>query len=726
MEKTKQSKILFRYFIISAVVVIMCCVVIIKTAKIIFVEGDQWQKKTESTIRKNSVITAQRGNILSTNDEILASTIKEYRLYFDFRKILDENNQRVDRLHPDTLKKYIDPLSKALSEKIGDKSAKEYKKAINAAYAKKEKRFRISKEWVSYLDLLEIKKFPLLEKGRDVTGFFEEGQEKREKPFGSVASRTIGRIKQGKAEYGIELAYDSILKGKDGSADLKKTRKEYIEIRDTKIDEENGCDVRTTIDLKIQYLAEQALLNKLKEVDADNGCAIVMEVKSGAIRAIVNYQRVSERNFVEGRNNAIADMLEPGSTFKTVATMAVLDEGIATPDEIFDTGCGVYPYTKGKHTRLINDWNKHRGGYGKITLAEAMHFSSNIGIAKAVLKGYENNQRGFIEKLQEMGVCDSVDLKMVGQAYPKIPHPDRTRGWNFTTLPWMSFGYNVQIPPIYTLMFYNAIANNGKMIAPIFVSDILKEGEVKEHIDAKVVREQICKPQTLVEIRKMLSGVVTSGTAKNLLSPYISIAGKTGTAQMSKGGAGYKSGETTHRVSFCGYFPDDESPKYSCIVVVTRPRGVYPSAGAISGEVVQTIAEQIYALGYIYTNPSLAIDSVNLHTPHIMKGFVEPTTELFKTYNIKYSNRDSEDETEEVNYIANFTATKDKIEIDEVKNDSLCRVPSVIGMGLKDALHTLEKHGMDVKIKGQGSVKTQIPVAGSSFNKGDEILISLD
>ncbi len=717
MEKSKQSKILFRYFLISAVVVLMCCVVIAKTIKIVFVEREGWNKKTEATIRKNIKIPAQRGNILSANDEILASTIKEYRLYFDFRKILDANDKRVDRLHPDTLDKYIDPLSKALSEKIGDKSAKEYKKAIRTAYEKKDKRFRISKEWVSYLDLLEIKKFPLIEKGRDVTGFFEEGQEKREKPFGSVASRTIGRIKLGEAEYGIELAYDSILKGKDGVADFKKTRKAYIEIRDTKIDEENGCDVRTTIDLKIQYIAEQALLNKLHEVDADDGCVVVMEVKTGAVRAIANFRRVAERRFVESRNNAIADMVEPGSTFKTMAAMAVLDEGIATPDEIFDTGNGVYAYSRGKHTRFINDWNKHRGGYGKISLAEAIHYSSNIGIAKAVLKGYENNPKAFIKKLNEMGVGDSVDLKMIGQAYPKVPHPDRYRGWNFTTLPWMSFGYNVQIPPIYTLMFYNAIANNGKMLAPMFVSDILQNGSVKEHIDATVVREQICKPQTLVEIRKMLSGVVTSGTAQNLRSPYVAIAGKTGTAQISQGGAGYKSGETTHRVSFCGYFPDNETPLYSCIVVVTRPRGVYPSAGAISGEVVKSIAEQMYGQGFYNYAPLLEPSKELEMAPEIKGGISNITDMVCDSLNIIYTTREKDNSDI---YIKNRHP-----EVLESENDSIKRVPSVIGMGLKDALLILEQSGINVSVNGHGCVVEQTPKSGEPFNKGDKVTITL-
>lgn len=717
MEKSKQSKILFRYFLISAVVVLMCCFVIAKTIKIIFVEREGWNKKTEATIRKNTKIPAQRGNILSANDEILASTIKEYRLYFDFRKILDENDKRVDRLHPDTLEKYIDPLSKALSEKLGDKSAKEYKSAIKAAYKKKDKRFRVSKEWVTYLDLLEIKKFPLIEKGRDITGFFEEGQEKREKPFGSVASRTIGRIKQGKAEYGIELAYDSILKGKDGITDLKKTRKEYIEIRDTKIDEENGCDVRTTIDLKIQYIAEQALLNKLHEVDANDGCVVVMEVKTGAVRAIANFRRVSERKFVESRNNAIADMVEPGSTFKTMAAMAVVDEGIATPDEIFDTGNGVYAYSKGKHTRFINDWNKHKGGYGKITLAEAIHYSSNVGIAKAVLKGYEENPKAFIKKLNEMGVGDSVDLKMIGQAYPKIPHPDRYKGWNFTTLPWMSFGYNVQIPPIYTLMFYNAIANNGKMLTPIFVSDILQNGAVKEHIEAKVIREQICKPQTLTEIRKMLSGVVTSGTAKNLLSPYVAIAGKTGTAQISQGGAGYKSGETTHRVSFCGYFPDNETPLYSCIVVVTRPRGVYPSAGAISGEVVKSIAEQMYGQGFFNNAPALEPDQELVMAPEIKRGISNITELVCDSLNVRYTTK--EEDNSEI-YIKNR-----HVELLTTENERANTIPSVIGMGLKDALLILEQSGMRVNVKGHGCVVEQTPESGNNFNKGDEITIIL-
>lgn len=709
MEKSKQNKILFKYFLISAVVLVLCCLVVVNAVKTAFIEREGWNKKSEQLITRQK-IPAQRGNILSSNNEVLASTIKEYRLFFDFRMIT-KNGGRVDRLHKDTLDKYITPLCEALSKKLGDKSADKYKKEILYAYKNKNKRFRISKKWVTYLDLLEINEFPLIEKGRGHTGFFAEGQEKRENPYGSVASRTIGKMKVGKAQYGLELAYDSLLKGRDGEADFRRAREEYIEIKSSKIDEVNGCDIKTTIDISIQSIAENALLKKMYEVDADDGCVVVMEVATGEVRAIANFERYGERRFVESPNRAVSAMYQPGSTFKTVAVMAALDDGVVTPDEIFDTGNGIYQHfhKNGKNKRFIRDWNYAKGGFGKISVTRIMEESSNIGTAKIILKGYENNPQKFLDKLSSMGINDSVDLKLVGQAFPMVPKMSG-RLWSFTTLPWMSFGYNVQIPPIYSLMFYNAIANGGKMVSPIFVSDIISNGEVIEHIEAKVLREQICKQQTLVEMRKILSSVVENGTASNLQSPYVSIAGKTGTVQIAPGENGYEKGVGTHRVSFCGYFPDDEKPKYSCIVVVTRPRGVYPSAGAISGEVLKNIAEQIYAQGYLGEALPLQKDSINAFAPNIKGELTDSTKNLCNALNVSY--------IEEVKEGDNL--------VQEVKDSTKVYPPSVIGMGLKDALYTLEKSKFRVVVNGAGVVTKQTPDASVGCNIGETVIINLE
>lgn len=712
MERSKQSKISFRYFLISILVVVMCLFVIGKVIEIIFIEGEGWNKKSEAAIMKNVKIPAHRGNILSADDEIVASTIKEYKLFFDFRDIKD-NGKYVRVPHPDTLNKYIDDFCLAISKKLGDKSASEYKKKLLKGYKNKSGRVNLSPKVVSYLDLLEIKKFPLVNKGGGATGFFVESQEKREMPFGKVASRTIGRLKNGKAEYGIELAYDSILRGKDGKADFRIIRKQLVEIRGTEIPKVDGCDIRTTIDLRIQYLAEEALLRKLKEVDADNGSVIVMEVETGAVKAIANYSRIKEGKFGESRNFAISGLYQPGSTFKTVAITAALDDGVTTPAEIFDTEDGTYTHRhpNGRNSKQIRDWNAHRGGFGPISVTRIMEESSNIGTAKVVLKGYENNPQKFLDKLDQMGINEKVDLKLIGQAYPQIPKLS-SKLWSYTTLPWMSFGYNIQVPPIYSLMFYNAIANGGKMISPIFVTDILKEGKVIEHIDSKVVREQICKPKTITQVREILTSVVQNGTAQNLKSPNVSIAGKTGTVIIYSGEFGYDPNARTHRVSFCGYFPDDEKPKYSCIVVVTRPRGVYPSAGPIAGGVLKEIAENMYALGYLNEAPQLQAGDETKRGPKISKGIDSITETLCDSLNIKYI---AEEHAEEI--------TADTC---DVESNDIITLPSVIGMGIRDAIYTLEDLGVKVTAQGRGYVKQQIPSPGTPYNKGDEVIIILE
>lgn len=704
MALSKHSVILFKYIIISVLIMLVCIAIISNMVRISVMESSEWQQKADSLKTSNIRMRALRGNVLSCNDEILASTIPEFNLFIDFR---------VEGLEKDTLEKYVKPLSAALASKLGERSAADYEKAIREGYKKKTGRFKICRQKVSYLDYLEIKRFPLFCKGENKSGFFIEKRIIRMKPFGPVASRTIGRLADTGGVYGIEQAYNLQLKGKDGLADKEKVRNTWV-YRD-KIKSAPGMDVRTTLDLRIQSTAEQALLGKLREIDAEAGTVVVMEVATGKVKAIANYSRKAEGVYEESRNNAVADMVEPGSTFKTVSMMIALDDGIVTPDETFDVGNGVFMYGRARMT----DHNYTHGGYGVITAAQAIQFSSNIGTAKAVLKGYERRPSAFVDHLRRMGICDSVDFKMQGQGYPRVPHPKTSRGWNNTTLPWMSFGYNVQIPPIYTLMFYNAIANGGKMISPIFVTDVLSDGKAVEHYTTSVIRDSICKTKTLYQIRQMLSDVVELGTAKMLKSPYVKIAGKTGTAQISQGAAGYKGSKTQHRVSFCGYFPDNERPKYSCIVVITNPRIGYPSGGGMSGMVLKKIAEQIYAQGYFGEPMIPERDSVNLFYPKVKSGLANAIKAACDSFGVPY-------ELPEENRVEWVTASQGEkgVELTPAAKNTKT-VPPVTGMGLKDALLLLDRAGMKTKVNGRGIVYEQIPAAGSVITNGETAILNL-
>ena len=649
MAQNRRSLILFRYILISAMIIVVCFAIVWNMVRISLVESEYWDMKADSLKTPNVRMRALRGNILSCKDEILASTVPEYSLFIDFR---------VDGLKKDTFEKYVKPLSVALASKFGEKSAKGYEQSLRRAYAAKVSRYRLHGKRVSYIDYREVEEFPLLNKGRYKSGFFEEHVITRTKPFGKVASRTIGSLADTGGIYGLEQAYNTQLKGVDGLADKEKVRDTWVYRYSRK--PVQGMDIRTTLDLRIQTITEMALLRKLKDIDAETGTAVVMEVATGKVRAIANYTRVREGVYAELRNNAVADMVEPGSTFKTVAVMAALDDGVAAPDEIFDTGNGI----------------DHR---------------------------------------YRMGLADSVDFNLKGQGYPFIPHPDTYRGWNLTTLPWMSFGYNVLIPPVYTLMFYNAIANGGKMIAPVFATDAIRDGKVVEHYEAKVVRDSICKPSTLAAIRRMLSDVVLHGTAKVLQSPYVSIAGKTGTAQLRHRGQ-----VVGHRVSFCGYFPDNERPKYSCIVVITKPRIGYPSGGDMSGMVLRRIAEQMYALGY-FGEPALPDrDTLNCYYPVVKGGMEQVVAAACDSLGIAFSVSGAGSSSRWVT--ARQTDSGVELEGVGLRSGTL---PSVTGMGLVDALYILESEGLEVSVNGRGTVYEQIPAAGTAVSAGEKVILNL-
>lgn len=700
-----------KYLIVSAFILLACFAIVYKMVQTSIFQHEEWELKSDSLRREGIPVAAQRGNILSCNNDILASSIPEYSLYIDFR---------VGGLNGDTLNNLVAPLSKALADKFKTKSAKQYEEEIREAYKRRKGRYKIHNKRVTYLDYLEIKEFPLLNKGGNKSGFFVEIQTTRLNPFGTVARRTIGALSSdgGKdGEYGVEEAYNTQLKGKDGVSDIEKVRDTWV-YRE-KVKEVNGSDIRTSLDVKIQCIAEQALEKMLIKHNAESGSVIVMETKTGEIKAITNLTQVgSNGGYYEVRNNAIASMVEPGSTFKTVAIMAALDEGKIKPNEIFDAGDGLWMYG----TSRMTDHNRNKGGYGELTVAEAIQYSSNIATSKAVLKYYENHQEEFINKLKKMGICDSVDLKMAGQAYPKVPHPKTSKGWNKTTLPWMTFGYNVQIPPIYTLMFYNAIANNGKMVAPIFVTDIINDDLSEEHIKTSVVREAICKPQTLKEIRQMLTDVVEKGTASMLKSDYIKIAGKTGTAQISQGKGGYKSSKTQHRVSFCGYFPDNDNPQYSCIAVVTNPRVGYPSGGGITGMIVKEIAEQMYAQRYFGDLPMPQPDSI-FRAVEPKTALYAPTVVELKEMGIGYSETLSKTPSSEQPVRVTQTQ-EERVVVEDIETDKEL-VPNVIGMGLRDALYTLELSGFNVKVVGRGEVVEQTPQPNSKIESTENATIHL-
>ena len=470
----KSNRILFCYFFIVLLLGLVAIGILVRAFDTAFVERETWMKVAESQKRPNRLIYPSRGNIYSSDGKLMATSVPCFYLYIDFNAdCYTHPTKKWNSL--DTLLKSkhngIDSLSFYLSRKLKDRTPVGYKNYLLNGLKKKSRQFPVCDGKVSYSDLKEIKKFPFFRLGRFKSGFYTREMVERQKPFGTLASRTIGDTfrdidpKTGltKGKNGLELQYDTLLHGVAGLNSVRRLGGGWTNV--VEVDPVEGMDIRTTIDINIQDIAEKSLLDMLKKIDAASGTAVVMEVATGEVKAITNMGRIREGVYGEDTNHAVADETEPGSTFKVASIMVALEDGVCQPGDTVDVGNGIYMYKGARMT----DHNNHKGGYGRISVEQAIWYSSNIGVAKTILKGYEKNPTKYVEGLYRIGLNEDLRLEIPGAGRAKIRRPDDTvRYWSKTALPWMSFGYETQIPPIYTLAFYNAIANNGKMVRPIF------------------------------------------------------------------------------------------------------------------------------------------------------------------------------------------------------------------------------------------------------------------
>ncbi len=702
-----RNSILNRYGVVIFLVVFILIAIVYHIIKLMFVEGEMWRKLGEKNKIENILIEPTRGNIYAVDGRLMASSIPQYVLCFDFKADGYKESKLVSSR--DSLDKYMTPLCKTLSEVIGDRSVEGYRNYIRKGLRKKSRQFLISSKKVSYTNLKLIKETPFLKLAPGISGFYTRTFFLRRKPFGSLASRTIGDIysdKEKGGKNGLELQFDSILRGTPGMGSRQKVRNHYINI--TKVDPVDGMDIMTTIDVNIQDIAEKALIDKLTEIDAESGTVVLMETATGEVKAITNMARIEEGVYGETRNQAVSDMSEPGSTFKVASMMVALDDGKVNPKDTFDTGNGIWMY----RGRPVKDHNWDKGGYGRISAEQVIWNSSNVGTAKIIDRAYHNCPAQFVDKLYAIGLNKRLDFQIPGSGKPYIKYPTE-KSWSKTTLAWMSFGYETQIPPIYTLTFYNAIANNGKMIKPFFVKSINRNGAVIKTFEQEIVNPAICKPKTLAIIRGMLQGVVEKGTGRAVQSKYIRIAGKTGTAQVSQGSTGYSG----HQVSFCGYFPADK-PKYSAIVVIRYPRLGHPSGGLMSGVVFKRIAEQVYARSLLVPAQQAPRDSVNTVFPFVKTGLKTDIMTVLNLLRVKTVNMENTH-----NWIAADASSAGVL----LKNYAAQRqtIPDVRGMGARDAVFLLENAGLHVLISGSGAVVSQTPAGGSILQKGQTVTIVL-
>lgn len=707
-----------RYFFVILVMALIGVAIVVKAGITMFAERQYWQDVADRFVKENVTVKPNRGNIISSDGKLMASSLPEYRIYMDFMSgEKDEKRRKKDQARRDSiLNANMDSICIGLNKIFPDKSVAQFKAHLKKGRQAKSRNYLIYPKRISYIQYKEVKRLPVFCLNRYKGGFKELAYNQRKKPFGSLAARTLGDVYADTAKgarNGIELAFDTILKGRDGLTHRQKVMNKYLNIVD--VPPVDGCDLLTTIDVGMQDICEKALVDKLKELNASVGVVVLMEVATGEVKAIVNMMQGKDGEYYEMRNNAISDMLEPGSTFKTASIMVALEDGKITPDYVVDTGNGQMPM----HGRVMKDHNWHRGGYGKLTVTEILGVSSNVGTSYIIDHFYGSNPQKFVDGLKRMSIDQPLHLQIAGEGKPNIRGPKERSYFSKTALPWMSIGYETQVPPMNIVTFYNAIANKGVMVRPKFVKAAIKDGEVVKEYPTEVINPKICSDKTLADIQMILRKVVGEGLAKPAGSKQFHVSGKTGTAQISQGAAGYKTGRTNYLVSFCGYFPS-EDPKYSMIVSIQKP-GLPASGGLMAGSVFSRIAERVYAkdLRLPLTN---AIDTNSVVIPNVKAGEMREAQRVLEELNIQVQGKIADAGKE----VWGNTHLAPQAVVLESRSNMQNFVPSVIGMGAKDAVYLLESKGLKVTLSGVGKVKSQSLPQGTTIKKGQTISIHLN
>ena len=708
MSKFKSEKVLPRYLAVAVLLTLIGVAVIVKAGYTMTAKKSYWETVANRQKSDSDSVRPNRGNILSCDGQLLASSIPEYKIFMDYQAGGNADTVWV-RKRDSIWYADLDSLCRGLNVIFPERSAEEFKARLEEG---KHKIMRNGSEgarhwavWpkrISYNTYCEVKQLPFFNLPSNKGGFHAESFEARRRPFGSLAERTIGDIRSfegGKdtARFGIELSYDSLLRGKYGIERKQKVLNKVVPF--TLTPAVDGTDVVTTIDVGMQDLAEQALIEGLKKWDASMGVTILMEVKTGDIKAIVNMRRTENGQYYERFNDAISYRCEPGSVFKVASFLVALDDGVVDTSYVIHTGCGIL----NMHGAKMKDHNWHRGGYGDINVARALEVSSNIGVSYVIDHYYGSNPRKYVEGLYRVGIGQDLKLPIVGYLPPKIRMPDtktsnRALYWSKTTLPWMSMGYETQIAPINTVTFYNAIANNGKMMRPRFVKGFMREGQMIAETQPEVIKEQIAKPSTIKTMQTVLRHVVSQGLGKKAGSHSFQVSGKTGTAQVAKAG-GYKTGTTEYWLSFCGYFPSD-NPQYTCIVCIKK-MGLPASGGLMSGGIFHHISEGVMAKS-LKLSVTDARDSTSVLVPSVLKGDNNAAGYVLRQLGVNTS----------------------KVSMASV-DVKAGKMPDVTGMGARDAVYQLERLGVKVKLSGKGFVARQSIAPGTTLQTGMSCMLEL-
>jgi cell division protein FtsI (penicillin-binding protein 3) len=698
-----RDEIVWRGGLVYIAIAVLGLVLLIRILILQYVQRGKWADMSEKYVYKTAEMPANRGDILTSDGRLLASSVPYYTIYMDTRS---------SGMSASTWSNGIGGLSAGLAKYLGVRSASGWKSAISEARRKGDRYFLIQRK-VDYETLKKVKLLPIFKEGQYRGGMVAQAENRRILPNSDLASRTIGYLNLGSEgnEVGVEGAFDKDLAGKNGVAIKQRlTGGDWIIVEGpNSVESRDGNDVVTTLDLDLQDVASTALLNQLRKNGADHGCAVLMEVSTGNIKAIANLGLQDDGDYHETYNYALGESTEPGSTFKLPSLMAALEDGVIDTGDIVDTGKGTVKY----YDKIIRDTKEH----GILTVKQVFEESSNVGTAKLIYEHYKTNPKDFVNRLYAMRLNKPLDVQLKGEGEPLIRYPG-DKLWSGLSLAMMSHGYEVQLTPLQILTFYNAVANDGKMMRPLFVSEVRRNGRVITSYEPEVIINSIASRSTIRKAKKMMEGVVERGTATNLRNPNYKIAGKTGTAQIAKDKYGYKTGERiSYSASFVGYFPA-ETPLYSCIVVVNSPsNGVY-YGNLVAGTVFKEISDKVYATRFFRDYKPENKDDIKLSAPDAGNGYRADINVVLKNLDVRYERTSDED----------WVATResgDTVRLAGIKIQTGL-VPDVRGMSLRDAIYLLENSGIKVRFSGKGRVLRQSPEHGARYNEGTVVSLEMN
>lgn len=714
--KDPQKEMSNRYGCIAIFVVLAGVMVLWGALRLMTEEKEYWMKVAARFVKHDTRIPPTRGNILADGGEILASSLPEYKVFIDFQAPKERTPERQARGQhrcDSIFLSKVDSVCDGMHRLFPEVNPVTLKSHLMKGFKKRSRHWPLYHRRITYIQYLQVKQLPLFNIRGSHGGFHAEVIKSRKNPYGRLAIATIGDLYKGYADSarrGIELSFDSVLRGVPGVAHREKVRDRYMSIVEKPA--VDGCDVMLTLNVQMQDIVEKALTDKLKEINAREGLCILMEVATGDIKAISSMRRREDGSYAELAPDAVSNLYEPGSVFKPMSFLVAFDDGYIHMNDIVDVQNGI----KKMYGRTMRDANWRSGGSGVVTVPQILQKSLNVGVSTLIDRYYHENPRKFVEGIYRIGVAEDLKIPLAEYRKPRIRMPKADgSNWSHTALPWMSIGYESQVPPITTVNFYNGIANNGKLLRPRLVKAILRNGEVVREFPVEVLREQMASPDAVKNIQDCLESVVSVGLGKRARSRYFLSAGKTGTAQIWAGGRFC----SEYLISFAGYFPS-RNPRYSCIVCIRK--GAPAAGGTMCAPVFREVAEKVMAMRHT-TDLTPLKDTLHAALPELGNGNVGAAAYVLNRLGIDYQSNGTIDPNRIV--WGEATDAGNRLNLTSHGSQPALQMPDVTGYGARDALFLLESMGLRVQLSGSGYVIRQSREAGTAFERGESVELIL-